>query len=106
MLGNPNSLRAQVAREATLSQESLDLLLVRVLDEMIYFKDAEGLFLRARQVRVTRRNSHWQADLRFEGEPIDPERHQCNADIKAITLHRLSVTETKDGWQATVVVDV
>lgn len=106
MLGNLESLRTEVVRTVQVTHEALDLLLVRVLDEIVYFKDAEGLFLRASEARVTQTEAGWQASLRLEGEPIDPERHQRSSDIKAITLHRLSIEKTAGVWQATVVVDV
>ena len=40
------------------------------------------------------------------GEPYDPGRHSLAHEIKAITQHELSVTETANGWEATLVVDI
>lgn len=40
------------------------------------------------------------------GEPYDPQRHTLAHEIKAITQHELSVTETSTGWEATLIVDI
>ena len=41
-----------------------------------------------------------------QGEPYDPARHLLAHEIKAITQHELSVVETADGWEATLIVDI
>ena len=40
------------------------------------------------------------------GEPIDPARHEIDAEIKAITYHGLKVELGENGWLAEVIVDV
>jgi SHS2 domain-containing protein len=40
------------------------------------------------------------------GEKIDPQRHEINFEIKAITWHGLKVVQTPDGWMAEVIVDI
>ena len=48
--------------------------------------------------------------LALEGELIgerhDPGRHPHKLEIKAITYHGLQVTETAEGWRATVIFDI
>jgi protein archease len=106
MLENPDALVARERREVHVEDEALDLALLRFLEEQIYHKDAERLFLRATAVEVVQRDGRWIVDARLEGEPIDPQRHHLAADVKAVTVHRLAVTPTATGWQATVVLDV
>jgi SHS2 domain-containing protein len=106
MLENPDVLVARQRREAHVEDEALDLALLRFLEELIYWKDAESLFLRAAEVDVAERDGRWIVDARLEGEPIDPTRHHVAADPKAVTVHRLAVQRTATGWQATVVLDV
>jgi SHS2 domain-containing protein len=106
MLANPESLRAAERRSATVRHEDLDLALVKLLDEIVYHKDAEGLLLRASDVRVERRADEWVATALLEGEAIDPSRHELAADVKAVTVHRLRVARSADGWEATVVLDI
>ncbi len=40
------------------------------------------------------------------GEPIDDQRHEIDAEIKAITYHGLKVVQERDGWLAEVIVDI
>ena len=40
------------------------------------------------------------------GEPIDPQRHHLDVEVKAITYHGLKVQQEGDGWLAEVIVDV
>ncbi|MHC4178437.1 MAG: archease [Planctomycetota bacterium] len=40
------------------------------------------------------------------GEPVDPDRHELDAELKAVTYHGLKVEQRPDGWLAEVIVDV
>jgi SHS2 domain-containing protein len=43
----------------------------------------------------------------LQGEAIDRDRHDLANDVKAVTLHQLSVQRTSGGsWEARVVLDV
>jgi SHS2 domain-containing protein len=106
MIENPDELREETQRQIRVEHNAIDLLLVRFLEELVYFKDAEGLFLRAQDVRVEEAGSGWRATALLTGEPIDTERHHLSGDIKAVTLHRLDVRKVKDEWRAVVVVDI
>ena len=106
MLANPQSLRPRERRTAHVESESLDLALLRFLEELVYYKDTEQLLLRSTSVAVAQRDGRWVVDGSLEGEPIDASRHELCADVKAVTLHRLEVRRTNGGWEATVVLDI
>ena len=40
------------------------------------------------------------------GEPIDPGRHEIDAELKAVTYHGLKVEQEGDGWLAEVIIDL
>jgi SHS2 domain-containing protein len=40
------------------------------------------------------------------GEPLDPQRHPLDHEVKAITYHGLKLEQTPDGWLAEVIVDI
>jgi SHS2 domain-containing protein len=40
------------------------------------------------------------------GETIDLDKHELDADVKAVTLHGLVVRHTGTQWQAEVTLDV
>ncbi len=106
MLVNSGSLRPRERRIVHVEHDGVDLALLNFLEELIYYKDAESLFLRATYVTVTQRGDRWVVDATVEGEPIDSTRHRLSADVKAVTVHRLKVQRTNSGWEATVVLDI
>jgi SHS2 domain-containing protein len=106
MLGNPEALCLRERRVLHVESDSVELALLKLLEELIYYKDADGLFLRVTHVTAVRAGDRWVVDATAEGEAIDPTRHQLSGDVKAVTMHRLRVVHTEDGWQATVVLDI
>ena len=106
MVDEPQDLGSDVARRVSLTEAALDLLLFDFLNRLLYYKDAERLLLRATGVDVRPAAGGWSLDAALAGEPIDPARRALGVDVKAITMHRLSVGETERGWRATVVLDV
>jgi SHS2 domain-containing protein len=82
------------------------MLLFDFLQELIYFKDAERLLLRVRDVRIEERDRNYFLKAETAGEPLDAARHHQRADVKAVTLHGFSVKKVDDGWQARVLLDI
>jgi len=106
MVRNLDAVRDLDQRSFQVEDADIDLLLFQVLQELIYFKDAERLLLRVRRIQLQQRPGIWTAAIEAKGETIDPDRHDLIVDVKAITLHRLQVEQTAGRWTATVVVDV
>jgi SHS2 domain-containing protein len=106
MVANPDSVQGRERRAIHVEHEERELALLRFLEELVFYKDSEGLLLHATQVHVEQRNGSWNIEGVLEGEPIDPSRHELTGDVKAVTVHRLRVEQTASGWRATVVLDV
>lgn len=106
MLDNVAALQLREQRQVRVEDDALDLVLLRFLEELVYHKDAERMLLRPTSVQVMRRGQRWSVDAVLQGECIDPARHELSADVKAVTLHQLSVRQTDAGWEATVVLDI
>ncbi len=106
MAENLEAIEDRQRRPVRLEEQRADLLLFRLLEELIYLKDAEGLLLRVPAVRIRHREGSLVLEAEARGEPLDPLRHRLQADVKAVTLHRLRVEETPHGWEASVVLDV
>jgi SHS2 domain-containing protein len=106
MVENPAAIGDRQRRPIRLEERSADLLLYRLLEELIFFKDAEGLLLRVPSVRVHHADGVLVLEAEARGEPLDPARHRLQADVKAVTLHRLRVERTARGWEASVVLDI
>jgi len=82
------------------------MLLFDFLQELIYFKDAERLLLRTREVRIDERDQKCFLKAETTGEPLDAARHHQRADVKAVTLHDFSVEKEDGGWKARVLLDI
>jgi SHS2 domain-containing protein len=106
MVEGLETVRPLVEKDVALEAEELDILLVRFLGELVFFKDAENLLLRARDIEIRSRGSGYELRSRLAGEPIAPARHRLKVDIKAVTLHRLRVEHTAEGWECRVVLDI
>jgi SHS2 domain-containing protein len=106
MVGNPEAIEFREQRCREFEDTQIDLLLFQVLQEIVYFKDAERLLLRVCDVRLSEREGAWGAIIEMRGERISPARHDLIVDVKGVTLHRLQVKREDDRWAATVVVDI
>jgi protein archease len=106
MVEDLEAIQPQDTRILTVEHEALDLLLFNFLQELVYYKDAEQLLLRVQQLRVVDDAQPYTVHATLVGEPIAPERHHMRVDVKAVTLHRFSLTQTQRGWEATVVLDI
>jgi len=86
--------------------DALDLLLFDLLQELIFYKDAEQLLLRVKEVRIKREGVRLTLEADASGELLNPEKHDLVVDVKAVTLHRFKVEKTPRGWKATVILDI
>ncbi len=106
MVSDLASIRPRQYRHLRIKKDQIDMLLFQLLQELIYYKDAEHLLLLVRNIRIERHDTEWSAFIKVAGETIDLERHDLIVDIKAVTLHNFNVFQTAQGWNATVIVDV
>ena len=106
MIDNIEAIQPRDTREIKLSNDKLDMLLFDFLQELIFLKDAERLLLRIRDVQIDEKNDIYFAKATAEGEPLDAERHQQRADVKAVTLHDFCVEQADSGWKARVLLDI
>ena len=91
------------AIEIEVDAADLGGLLVDWLEEVIYLGDSRDAVVTAVEMRSV---SPTHASGRVELAPRDPETYGGGTQVKAITYHRLKVTDTGSGWEAEVYVDV
>ena len=106
MVEELDTIQPHQERTLHVQHEALDLLLFNFLQELIYYKDAEQLLLRVRQLDIAELPEPSTLHATAVGEPIDPERHRMCVDVKAVTLHRFSLTKVDSGWEAFVILDI
>jgi SHS2 domain-containing protein len=106
MIENLETIEPRETRRIELKKEQIDMLLFDFLQELIYFKDAERLLLRVREIEIEEKERYYSLKATAAGEPLDPGRHEQRADVKAVTLHNFRVEKTDGGWKATAILDI
>ena len=106
MIDNLDAIEPRETRQIELSNDQIDMLLFDFLQELIYFKDAKRLLLRARETQIDRKDEVYFLKSKVAGEQLDDTRHQQRADVKAVTLHGFSVKQCDGGWKAKVLLDI
>jgi SHS2 domain-containing protein len=106
MVKKPESMRPLQVRLVELNNEALDLQLLDFLQDLIFFRDAERLLLRANEVEIKRSNESRHLRSTWQGARIDPTHHHCLVDVKAVTLNNFRLEHVADGWRAHVILDI
>ncbi len=106
MIDNLEAIEPREPRRIELKNDAIDMLLFDFLQELIYFKDADRLLLRIREVQIDEKDDAYSLNATAAGESLDPARHQQRADVKAVTLHDFRVEKSDDGWKASVLLDI
>lgn len=89
-----------------LQEREIDILLVRFLNALLYYKDTENIvFADCRVNRLKKENDGmYVLNATAYGEPFDRKRHTIGKDVKAATYHKLQIDE-KSGY-AIVILDI
>ena len=106
MIDNLDAIESREARKIELSNDNVEMLLFDFLQELIYFKDASRLLVRARETHIDQKGETYFLKANVAGERLDDTRHQQRADVKAVTLHGFSVEKQDSGWKARVLLDI
>ncbi|HXG42365.1 MAG: archease [Dehalococcoidia bacterium] len=78
-------------------------LLVRWLNELLYWLDAKNMLFRRFEMLEL---APYRLRAVAWGERLDPQRHQLRVGIKGVTRHLLQVSHQDGWWQAQVVFDI
>jgi len=102
LVANPAAVRPLHVRTVELTAAEPSYLLFDWLNELLYAFEKDKLLLAEFEIQLY--DGNLKAICR--GEPMDPARHEMDHEVKAITYHGLRVVQTKDGWEAEVIVDI
>jgi SHS2 domain-containing protein len=78
-------------------------LMVNWLRELLYFWTGKDLLVK--EIEVTE-ILEFQLSARIRVDTFNAAQHRLNHEIKAVTYHRIQVTPSPTGWEATVIFDV
>jgi SHS2 domain-containing protein len=102
-ISDTSRVEPRIERRIEIEEDGLPMLLYGLLAELLVLFDAERLLLPDVRVEaLTERTLRATA----RGERFDPARHEGRTEIKAVTLHELSVEKADGGWRGRVVFDV
>ena len=99
---NLEELRTKLQKTIRLKNHDVKDLLYNFLSELIFLKDSQQLIFS--KIKVDIKNNNIAAVL--FGDKINPKKQELRNDIKAITLHMFNLEKTKNGYKATVIVDI
>ena len=99
----PQPIRLEDRLSLAVSAADVEQLLVNWLSEILYHMDAEGWVFGDFIIQRCDRTFIAGEGL---GERRELDLRTRAVAVKAVTYHQLSVSETPDGWQATVYFDI
>jgi SHS2 domain-containing protein len=106
LIDDPAQLQDTDTHTIALTESDPEALLHSFLEELVFLKDAERFLGRIGSIHVEQRDGACIVNASIVGEVIDPARHRLGVEVKAITMHRLSLRRAPGGWEAVVVLDV
>lgn len=87
-----------------LKSESLEMLFVAWLDELIFRHETEEIFFKRAEICNI---SEAELVAKVYGEPTNFDKHVVYTEIKAVTYHQLYVTQKPNNdWEAQVIFDL
>jgi SHS2 domain-containing protein len=94
-------------RLVRLSGPDRETLLVRWINELVFFVQEESFVPTGAELRIREQSEKaLSLEARLLGVPLDLEGHGFQGEIKSATFHGLDVTPGNDGWQTRVILDV
>lgn len=101
---NRDEVRDQETLDVQLQSDSPTFLLLDWLRELLFLFETRHCLLSQFDVQVAPDGRSLQA--RVSGEPIDPDRHILDHEIKAVTDHEARLSESNGRWQAELILDI
>lgn len=92
-----------VSREITAEAPDRELLLQTWLANLLFVHDVEDLLFGKFEISLA---AETLAGGRAYGVPMDSAANRLKTQIKAVTYHSLAISETDDGYRATILFDV
>lgn len=100
---DPGAVADVDTRSIEVTGNDREELLVAWLEEILFAFESEGFVpCRVEVVEL----SQVRAVGHLHGEDFDPDTHPVRQVVKAVTYHNLRITESGDGCEVTVVLDV
>lgn len=96
------TVEPKIKKEVKLENEKIDQLLFDFIGELIYLKDRDAFVFN--KFKIDLKKNKLKAIC--YGDKINMKKQKLRNDIKAITYHMYKVEKVKEGYKATIVLDV
>ena len=111
-------------RKISVEADTIENLLFKFLEEIIFLKDAKQLVFSKYKVKISTGSSRRQTkseissaspfnggkiyklECEAAGEKLNMKKHDWLVDIKAVTWHLFEVRKEKNVWRARVILDI
>ncbi len=94
-------------RRVRLRAPDLETLLVRWINELVFFIQSDGFVPVRADIRIQETEVEgFSIEACLAGAPLDLEVYGWQGEIKSATFHGLEVTHGSEGWRAQVILDV
>ena len=102
---DPAAVEPAERHAVSFEEPDLELLLLRLLSELVFLRDARGLLLRVEAIEVAA-GPPARLAATLAGARLDRQLHALRSEVKAATAHGLRVARVPAGWEARVTLDV
>lgn len=96
------TVEPKIKKEIELENEKVDGLLFDFIGELIYLKDKDAFVFNKFDVDLKGN----KLNVICYGDKINMKKQTLRNDVKAITYHMYKVEKVKEGYKATIVLDV
>jgi len=103
LMADPLGVTDVATRQIQVEAASLEDLLVRFLNDLIYVRETENFVWKRIEVEL---EGEPRLIARAFGERFCPKRHESRGGVKAATYHELRIGTDPHGWWAQVILDV
>ena len=106
MVDDLKSIKTNQKYTFKVESQERDLLLFEFLEKLVIEKDANQMLFSEFEVKINQTDKKFMVSVIAHGERIDYDSHELCADVKAVTLHKFSLTKEKENWKAAMILDI
>ena len=106
MVDNLETVDIKKEIEFKVESKEIDMLLFEFLEQLVIEKDANQLIFSEFNIKIKELDGKYEAYAVAKGEHIDYKKHELCADVKAVTLHKFSLTKEDNRWKAAMILDI
>ena len=106
MVDNLETVDIKKEIEFKVESKEIDMLLFEFLEQLVIEKDANQLIFSEFNINIKKLDEKYEVYAVAKGEHIDYKKHELCADVKAVTLHKFSLTKEDNRWKAAMILDI